>query len=346
MPAAITFFSGAGGACAGLEQAGFKVIWGNEFYGPIADIWKANHPAARLDRRDILKIHPRTIPKADLYWFSPPCPEFSSAKRNRSGGTDREDTAIAQKIAAIILSNKPKSVVIENVPGYKRSKSLPIIYSALAAIGHEWQANVMNSADWGTPQTRIRLIIRASARVSPLLPTHDAKQWQQLPLFGDRLLPWVGWQQAIADILSTLPETYLSENQKTAIRSLGVAPQNLLVQRTGYYNQRGPTIRSAQQPSWTITASQSSDSKENKNGLPSWRSPATIVQGDRILQINRPCLARFQGFPDSHIWGESEAINCRAIGNAVPVQLARAVGISFGRLTNQKEQSSRVAHLP
>jgi site-specific DNA-cytosine methylase len=106
MTTALTFFSGAGGMCAGLAQAEFKIIGGNEWDPFIADIWDANHPGVKCDRRSILDIPIEDLSYADLYHFSPPCQMYSQSNPNRTTGTDDEDTEIAQRIAAIIIHGR------------------------------------------------------------------------------------------------------------------------------------------------------------------------------------------------------------------------------------------------
>ena len=369
MKTAITFFAGAGGACAGLEQAGFEVIWANEFYSPIADIWQLNHPSATLDRRDILKIPIEDIPDADLLWASPPCPEHSLAKYNRTGGTGREDTSIAKKLGAIIMAKLPEAIAVENVPGYAKSHSFEHLLTVLSHCGYNVSWAVLNAADYGTPQSRQRLILvaRLSAIAALPQPTHSQCQSNQIPLFGDRLLPWVGWYEAIADLIPSMQSAKLSGPQLAELERRGLlgCPQLidgkangygnsitvraanepaytitantgtrqvsriLLVQLTGYHNSRGPTVKLADEPVFTITASMAHDGKLNKNGFPSVRSPATVLAHGQALRVDRRCLARFQGFPDSHRWGPVESANCRAIGNAVPPVVSRAIGLNL-----------------
>jgi DNA (cytosine-5)-methyltransferase 1 len=361
---AITFFAGAGGACAGLEQAGFEVAWANEYYGPIADIWQLNHPAATLDRRDVLELPIEDIPCADLHWYSPPCPEHSAAKHNRTGGTDREDVSIAQKIGAIIMAKLPEAIVIENVPGYARSHSFEYLLAILSRCGYNVSWAVLNAADYGTPQTRERLILVARLSVIAALPqpTHSKTQFDQIQLFGPRLLPWVGWYEATADLLPSLQSTKLSVPQMAELERRGLLARPsmqlvdgkansygssitcraenepaytitanagtrqvsriVLVQLTGY-RQSGPAVKFQGDPVFTITASMAQDNKGSA------RSPATIATAEEVLRVDRRCLARFQGFPDSHRWGEIESVNCRGVGNAVAVQLAKAVGLAL-----------------
>jgi DNA (cytosine-5)-methyltransferase 1 len=364
-PTAATFFSGAGGACAGLEQAGFDVVWGNEYYGPAGDIWQANHPNATLNRSDIHDLLYRDIPKADLYWLSPPCQLFSRANPNRTGGTVKEDISIALKVAVIIRANKPRMVAIENVPDYANSKSFARILVHLAAEGYSVTWAVLNAADYGVPQTRRRLILVARLDGVATLPTATHSQYHadQMSLFGERLRSWVGWHEAIADLLPSMRPAKLSGPQLRELERLGLllepvlvdgktndrgssvtirsakepaytipAGHNVskvvLVQLTGYHN-RQPAIKLQHEPVWTITASAANDGKANKNGFPSYRPPATVVTGGQVLRVDFRCLARLQGFPDSHKWHEAAAANARAIGNAVPVQLAAAIGRSL-----------------
>jgi DNA (cytosine-5)-methyltransferase 1 len=154
MPTALTFFSGAGGMCAGLAQAGFDIIGG--------DIWDANHPGLKCDRRSILDIPIEDWPYADLYHFSPPCQQHSQGNPNRTTGTDDEDTAIAKKIASIIIyARDPQWITLENVPAYQKSKSWRIILTALSIAGYSVEAKVVNAYDYGNPQKRERFIVRA-----------------------------------------------------------------------------------------------------------------------------------------------------------------------------------------
>jgi len=319
---AITFFAGAGGACAGLEQAGFEVVWANEYYGPIADIWQLNHPAATLDRGDILELPINDIPGADLHWYSPPCPEHSAAKHNRTGGTDREDISIAQKLGAIIMAKLPESIVIENVPGYARSHSFEYLLTILSLCGYNVSWSVLNAADYGTPQNRQRLILVARLNGLATLPP---------PTHGDRLLPRIGWLEAISDLFPSMRATKISQPQQAQLERRGLVdhPKPLLLQLTGYYKQRGPMILFGHESIWTITAHMAHDGKSNKNGFPSVRSPATVLVEGQALRVDRRCLARFQGFPGSHRWGKIEAVNCRGIGNAVPPPLSKAIGLSL-----------------
>ena len=57
MRTAIDLFAGVGGLSLGFEQAGFKIVWANEFNKSIADAYKKNHPYTIVDSRDIRDIN-------------------------------------------------------------------------------------------------------------------------------------------------------------------------------------------------------------------------------------------------------------------------------------------------
>ena len=345
-PTAITFFAGAGGACAGLEQAGFEVVWANEFNPLIADIWQLNHQGSTLDRRSILEIPIDEIPSADLHWYSPPCIEYSNAKTSKTGSTDEEDTAIAQKIAKIIKAKKPRWVVIENVEGYLRPNpsgrqtSWQIIAAAAIDVGYQSiQHQTVNAADYGAPTTRKRMIAIFGPEPVILPKTHTSKAADvgQQQLFGPSLMAWVGWLEAIADLIPNLKPTTLTISQRPKVAELypdGHPP--LLIQRTGFgmrnpeKNRAGPQIKESHEPCWTLTASQGCDGKANKNGIPSFRSPLTILMpGGTAYRGDVATMARIMGFPAGYSWGRYPAIAARGVGNAVAVPVARAIGLAL-----------------
>jgi site-specific DNA-cytosine methylase len=275
---------------------------------------------------------------------------------------------IAQQLAVIIRLRKPPAVVIENVPDYAKSKSFKCLLLHLRAEGYSIAWSVLNAADYGAPQTRQRLILVARLDGSAVLPsaTHSRYQSNQLSLFGNRLLPWVGWYESITDLLPSLQSTKLSSPQLAELERRGLVDGPLLidgkansygssvtvraenepaytitanagtrqvsrivlVQLTGY-RQSGPAVESQHEPVFTITASMAHDGKCNKSGFPSVRSPATICAGGEVLRADERCLARWQGFPDSYRWGLIKSVNCRGIGNAVAVPVARAIGLAL-----------------
>ena len=74
----ISLFSGAGGLDLGFEQAGYEIVFANEFDSHIWATYEKNHPC-KLNHNDIKKISIDDIPDADGLIGGPPCQSWSAA---------------------------------------------------------------------------------------------------------------------------------------------------------------------------------------------------------------------------------------------------------------------------
>lgn len=328
-----TLFTGGGGVDIGMRSAGIEVVYGCEYDDDIAAVAQANGVPVTVG--DVLDINPHDLPLFDVLHASPPCPNFSVAKRDR--GETAHDLALARKIADIVLLTSPDVFTLENVPAYRDSQSFQHIVRRLAARGYMLQWSLINAADFGVPQTRRRLWLRAVRdRLLSPLPAP---------------VPWVGWYAAIEDLLPTLPESQfapwqmarLPEHLRTLLlpatghsnqedgglpRHAGEPAQTIRAQRQGLARAfivddqnngspsasggRGLTIRNSQEPTFTVSATQTR------------RSIRAMVTG-RVVAMTPRALARFQSFPDWYALPPSNQLACRIIGNAVPPLLYQRV---------------------
>jgi DNA (cytosine-5)-methyltransferase 1 len=201
-----SYFGGVGGVCAGAQDAGLEVVGTVEIDPAIAAIHKANFPYADCRVANVLGIDPSTLPDFDFFWASPPCPSFSTAKQD--GGETELDIAIAQSVANVIQYKRPRYFALENVRGYAKSKSLGIITDELDRQGYSFNVLILDAANYGVPQNRIRLILRATldSNLKDLPPTHSKTG-------GLFTKPWVSWYEAIADLLPSCKQTHLTEKQ-------------------------------------------------------------------------------------------------------------------------------------
>ena len=118
-------FSGIGGFCAGLHEAGIKVLWANEADKYASDTYRANYPKNRLLEKDVreLSVAGDKLPPVDILTAGFPCQSFSQAGDRK--GFDDERGKLFFEIIRIIQEfgdNKPRMLLLENVPYLQHGK--------------------------------------------------------------------------------------------------------------------------------------------------------------------------------------------------------------------------------
>ena len=156
-------FAGIGGFRAGLTRAGgFQCVghceidkYAHAGYCAIHDPGKEEvyYPDAR-------KIDPSTMPDFDLLCGGFPCQSFSQAGK-RKGFEDARGTLFFE-IARLAETRRPPYLLLENVPGllsHDQGKTFAAILHALYDLGYHVEWMVLNSADFGVPQSRKRVFL-------------------------------------------------------------------------------------------------------------------------------------------------------------------------------------------
>ena len=178
MKTAATFFSGIGGACHGLQLAGYDVIFGTDNWDFVQPIWQDLHPDAEFLLADFLTLDFDQVPKADLYWFSPPCQNFSTANPNRhSLEGDTLALQLVHNISDLIRDKLPSRVIIENVPRYVNSECYDVLLTRIEGLGYTSQTQVVNCAYYGVPQSRKRLIMVLLVSITLLPLLHHSERF-------------------------------------------------------------------------------------------------------------------------------------------------------------------------
>ncbi len=159
----ISLFSGAGGMDLGFKQAGFNIIFANDFDKDACETYKKNIDDNILNC-DISKIQDCDIPKEiDVLIGGFPCQGFSIANRNRN--IDDERNSLYKEMIRFIKISNPKIIVAENVKGILSLGGGVIfkqIQKDLRDLGYEVDYKLVNTAYFGVPQTRERVIIIAN----------------------------------------------------------------------------------------------------------------------------------------------------------------------------------------
>lgn len=159
-----SFFSGVGGLDLGMEQAGMVIGCLCEKDGFARKVLEKHWPHVPL-YEDINCINPTDLPFADVYVGGFPCQDVSAANQGKRVGLRGKRSGLFEPFYQLIRVNKPRWVVIENVPGIlnsNRGKDFERVIGALDECGYGVAWRVLDAKYFGTPQRRRRVFIVAS----------------------------------------------------------------------------------------------------------------------------------------------------------------------------------------
>lgn len=199
-------FAGYGGATFGLRRSGVrhKVVGYSENDPDAIELYHYNFPDVK-NYEDITKIDPtaKSFPDFDLFTGGFPCQPFSTVGKRQGQEDERGRGTLFGDIVRICEVKQPKYILLENVKGLQTGKmrsTFEIILSELNRIGYDVRYAVLNSKDYGVPQTRERLwIFGYLGKLSndfELIPPKE---------------PLIGY---LADFLDKKPEPELYRSQK------------------------------------------------------------------------------------------------------------------------------------
>jgi DNA (cytosine-5)-methyltransferase 1 len=331
----VSLFSGAGGLDIGLERIGLQPIslceiekvfcdtlHANKFHHEDGIHYFAEASINNVDIREVQGIHLTSGSEIDLVVGGPPCQAFSSSGRQLSILDTRG--MLVNEFLRIVDELRPKMFLFENVRGLVTARDslgepggvICDLLEQFNEIGYSCRASLLNSADYGSFQRRVRCFILASRNGSaPFFPdpTHQKapdfllQKWRTL---GDFLEEYADDEKTNF----TFPNKDLARQLKdipdgSGVKSMGVAEPTRPGGHWGY--RQGTFIADQSLPARTITGSQSQDWIRH-NGL--------------IRRLTLREIMLLQGFPsDWKILGNN-AQKYKQIGNAVPVVFGEILG--------------------
>lgn len=367
-PISIDLFSGVGGLSLGLELAGFFGAVHVEIEEQASRYAAYNFPLARhLAGPDAGNV--RTLTGAGLLQMTngreidviaggPPCQGFSRAGRRR---VDDPMNDLVLEMARVILEAKPKSFIIENVPGIQAGQYWQFD-KALEQLGADYTVSaptLLKAEDFGVPQIRRRVFtvgIRRDLEVYPHLPhpTHSIQSFQD-SLYG-AATPNVG--DALNDIPNCDDYEHLFDGDTTRYEIAPSGEYSRLMRDAG-----GLLIHRGYEINWN--SAECTNLRRTRHGpelLAKLRDlqPGAVEKTSRIPRLRadglgmtvragttsergswsapRPChptfprvlttreSARIQSFPDWFRFHPVKWHGNRQVGNAVPPLLGMAVG--------------------
>jgi DNA (cytosine-5)-methyltransferase 1 len=332
----IELFAGCGGLAIGMEKAGFTSVLLNEIDKDACATLRKNRPSWNTIEGDITKISfSEYRDKIDIISGGFPCQSFSYAGK-KLGFEDIRGTLFFEFARAVKEVN-PKVFIAENVRGllnHDDGKTLETISAVIDELGYELVSpKVLKAVFYQVPQKRERLLLVC---IRKDLAEDVVFQWpspyQRIMTLRDALKAGDLYQD---DVPNSPGQKYPKRKAEIMARVPAGGywrdlPHDLQLEymQKSYYLGGGKTGMARRlawdEPSLTLTCAPAQ--KQTERCHPEETRPLTIRE-----------YARIQTFPDSWQFCGSLSSQYKQIGNAVPVNLAFAIGRALVKLLNDIE---------
>jgi len=194
-PRVIELFAGCGGMALGFKEAGFRTVLANEWDKAACDSLRANI-TDRVLNCAIQEIE--KFPRADVVAGGPPCQGFSNLGERVPNDPRNQ---LWRHYFRCVEQARPKVFVLENVPPLLKSAEFQEMTKLAEHLGYQIESRVLNSADYGVPQTRKRAIVIGSRIGRPSFPEPTHVDPNKRNLLTQKLPRW----RTVRDAIGHLP---------------------------------------------------------------------------------------------------------------------------------------------
>lgn len=156
-----SFFSGIGGFDLGFERAGIPTVYLCEAKEFCRRVLKQHWPLVPCDE-DINSVEADSVPDADVWTGGFPCQDLSLARMGARAGLRGDQSGLFFRFAELVGRRLPRVVVLENVHGLltsHRGRDFAIVLKTMDELGYGLAWRVLNSKDFGVPQSRRRVFV-------------------------------------------------------------------------------------------------------------------------------------------------------------------------------------------
>lgn len=297
-----SFFCGCGGTDVGLlgdflyqgknyASNEMEIVYANDIDPNACAIFQKNF-GIEPDNRDIRTVKSNEIPDFDILTGGFPCQSFSIVAQNpvRLGIKD-ERGMLFFEMCRVLREKQPKCFIAENVKGIltaNKKSAFPLIVKEFEDSGYDVKYTILNSANYGVPQKRERVIIvgfRKDLQVDFTFPKIEIESEENfIPLK--------------TVIQETVDEKYFFSEKAVA---------GMMKNRASMNKGRAQDIT---KPCNTVGAHLAKVSLNSTDPV--------LMENGRYRRFTPREVARIQSFPDSFELVGSEAAQYRALGNAIP----------------------------
>jgi len=333
----IELFAGAGGMALGMEKAGLKHLLLNDFDRYATQTLKKNRPYWNVIHGDVADIDFKPYnTKIDLLTGGFPCQTFSYAGK-KMGMEDTRGT-LFYEFARALQESKPKLFLAENVKGlfsHDKGRTLQTMVDVFESMGYVvLEPRVLKAIHYHVPQKRERVFIvgikkEYASKVQFVWPQESDKLYTlkdalkkgdlfdtDVPVSQGQLYP-----EKKRQVLDLVPAGGYW-------RDLPLPLQKEYMMKSFYLG--GGKTGIARRIAWDeacLTLTCSPAQKQTERCHPEETRPFQVRE-----------YARIQTFPDEWSFEGSMTQQYKQIGNAVPVNLAYAMGTSLVQILNEIEK--------
>lgn len=309
----IDLFSGIGGFHIALSSFGAQIVFASEWDKDAATVYTNNF--GLVPQGDITKIDEKSIPDHEILCAGFPCQAFSISG-SQKGFNDSRGTLFFD-VARIAKEKQPKILFLENVKNlevHDNGKTFSIIKNTLNDIGYDVYSKVLDSAEYGSPQSRKRIYIVCFRKDMGIknfkfpLPCQEHKYVKDI-VCKNNVDKYVISRK---DIVISKDDTKINCDTKPI--------------RIGIVNKGGQGERIYSSKGKGITLSAYGGGAGAKTGL--------YKIDDKIRKLSPRECARMQGFPDEFKIADKDTVAYKQFGNSVVIDVLQQIVL---QITNNKD---------
>ena len=297
-----SLFCGCGGTDVGLlggfdflgkhySENQIDIVYANDIDDNACSIFKENFNITP-DNRDIREVSSNDIPDFDILTGGFPCQSFSIVAQNpKRLGVKDDRGKLFFEMCRILRERQPKCFIAENVKGIltaNNRSAFPLIIKEFEDCGYDVKYDILNSADFGVPQKRERVII-------------------------------VGFRKDL-NIKFEFPKVEITEEKNYTPLKTVIENE---VEEKYYFSQKA--VEGMMKKRATMNKGRAQDIEKPCNTVGAHLAKVSLNSTDPVLMVNGRYrrftpreVARIQSFPENFKLVGSESAQYRALGNAIP----------------------------
>jgi len=334
----VDFFCSIGGVSLGFKHAGIKVLGGIDIDETCKETYEKNIDAKFL-HEDVSQLNFKKVGKSFgirrnqrnlIFVGCSPCQYYSNIKTDKTKSS--KTRLLLADFQEFVAYFRPGYIFIENVPGLDTKEESPLgqFKRFLSENNYVFDDDVLNAKYFGVPQNRRRYVLIASrVKIKIKLPEENR-------------LNVITVRQAIGDYSKYTPIKHgVKDNSSFVHSSAFLSPINL--ERIQLTPHDGGGRLDWKDRSKQPHCYNNHEGHTDVYGRMSWANPSPTIttrfisysngryghpEQDRAISLREG--ATLQSFPENYVfYSNSQGTIAKMIGNAVPPELAKRIGLSF-----------------